>query len=172
MTCWAAGCDHRSRALGLCNLHYKRLRRSGYLEPPTAEERFFEHVTEDAHGCWIFDCLTDAGYGQFQDDNEHHVAHRWSYELLVGEIPPGLTLDHLCRVRACVNPWHLDPVPHRVNILRGEGPAAINARKTQCVEGHPFTGENTYLTPDGRRQCRTCIRRRSQARLVRLQPAS
>lgn len=172
MNCWARGCASTITALGLCNRHYRRWRRSGYLHPPSVEERFFAHVTEDATGCWMFDSLTTRGYGQFQHDRTHVAAHRWAYQLLVGEIPDGLTLDHLCRVRACVNPWHLEPVPHRTNILRGEGPAAINARRTQCVNGHPFTSENTYLTPDGRRQCRTCIRRRGQARLARLQPSS
>lgn len=172
MTCWARACARKPRALGLCDMHYRRLHRSGYVEPPSTEALFFAHVTEGTNGCWVFDCLTGSGYGQFQVEHVHHAAHRWSYQFLIADIPDELTLDHLCRVRACVNPWHLEPVPHRINILRGEGPAAINARRTQCVNGHPFTSDNTYVTPDGRRQCRTCIRRRSQARLARLDTAS
>lgn len=163
-TCAVPDCDSPSRALGLCNRHYKRLRRTGSVDLRSAEERFFSHVTEDSAGCWIFDCLDTKGYGQFGDQGVNHHAHRWSFEFLIADIPDGLTLDHLCRVTACVNPWHTDPVPGRVNILRGESPSAVNARRTQCVNGHPFTSENTYLTPDGRRQCRACIRHRSRRR--------
>lgn len=172
MTCWAAVCRRDARALGLCDMHYRRWHRSGYIEPPTVEERFFAHVREDENGCWIFDCLNDKGYGQFQVDEVNIGAHRWAYEFLIAPIPLGLTLDHLCRVVACVNPWHLEPVPLRINILRGISPSAVNARRTECVNGHPFTSENTYLTPDSRRQCRTCLRRRDQARRVRLQFAT
>lgn len=159
--CSIPDCDSPSRARGMCNMHYKRLRRTGTTDSPNVEERFFSHVTQGPDDCWLFDTINSKGYGQFQLDGRNLQAHIWSYEFLIGPVPDGLTLDHLCRVRACVNPWHLDPVPHRVNILRGIGPAAINARRTQCVNGHPFTSENTYLTPNGRRQCRTCIKRRS-----------
>ncbi len=65
--------------------------------------------------------------------------------MVVGQIPSGLTLDHLCRVRNCVNPAHLEPVTHRENTLRGDGVTAINARKTSCHRGHPFAGENLYV---------------------------
>lgn len=135
-------------------MHYKRVRRSGSVDGLTLERRFFGHVVaEDANGCWIWDKPhPETGYGQFQGSH----AHRWSYEHLICDIPAGLDLDHLCRNRGCVNAYHLDPVPRGVNVLRGTCPAAENARKTHCVRGHEFTQVNTYITPDGRRQCRSC----------------
>lgn len=148
----------------MCNKHYRRLRRTGTTDRPSVEARFFSQVTENLDGCWIFDKTNAKGYAAFTVDHRPVEGHRWNYQFLVGEVPAGLTLDHLCRVRSCVNPWHLEPVPHRVNILRGIGPAAVNARRTKCVNGHPFTSENTYLTPDGRRQCRTCRRVRDRLR--------
>lgn len=90
------------------------------------------------------------------------MAHRLVWELLVGPIPQGKQIDHLCRNHACVNPEHLDIVTQRTNLLRGFGAAGLNARKTECKNGHPFTPENTYLYPAGRgrgtwRNCRTCM---------------
>jgi hypothetical protein len=94
-------------------------------------------------------------------------AHRWSYEALVGPIPPGLEIDHLCRVRNCVNPSHLEPVTKAVNILRGESMSARHARQTHCKSGHPFDAENTRMTTDGQRRCRTCDRQYGIARRQR-----
>jgi hypothetical protein len=85
------------------------------------------------------------------------VAHRLVYEELVGPIPEGMELDHLCRNTSCVNPAHLEPVPHRVNVLRGVGPTAENAVKTECVNGHPLTGRNLCIRKEGGRKCRTCL---------------
>lgn len=89
-------------------------------------------------------------------------AHRKVYEWLRGTVPLGLTLDHLCRHRWCVNPDHLEMCSMRENILRGEGVAAKRARQTHCIHGHELTEENTYHRPDrpkGRgRMCRACIK--------------
>ncbi|MFI7072082.1 HNH endonuclease signature motif containing protein [Micromonospora sediminicola] len=107
------------------------------------------------------------GYAQVSYRGVDSYAHRVAYELLRGPVPEGLQLDHLCRVRHCVNPDHLQPVTHRVNTLRGDGPTAINAAKSHCDNGHEFTAESTYRHR-GRRQCRICNReaaRRYKARL-------
>jgi len=90
-------------------------------------------------------------------------AHRAVYELLVGPIPTGMTLDHVkangCTSRACVNPAHLEPTTVRENIIRGIGPAtaaARNAAKTHCPRGHPYDARNTRLDRQGRRHCKAC----------------
>lgn len=110
--------------------------------------------------CWVWQrFINPGGYGMLKIDGRTKVAHRDSYERLVGPIPEGLELDHLCRVRACVNPDHLEPVTGRVNILRGEGQGAKHARKTHCVHGHPLSGDNIWVSPQGWRRCLTCKRR-------------
>jgi hypothetical protein len=86
-------------------------------------------------------------------------AHRFAYQMLVGPIPEGLTLDHLCRNTGCCNPEHLEAVTHRDNVLRGVSFAAVNAVKTECPRGHPYDSENTYIVPStGGRLCRLCQR--------------
>ncbi len=92
-------------------------------------------------------------------------AHRFMYELLVGPIPAGLELDHLCANRACVNVLHLQPVTHRENLRRGSGFAGVNARKAACKRGHPFTEANTRIRPGRGRECRACQRAHDSKRL-------
>lgn len=84
--------------------------------------------------------------------------HRLAYEYFVGPIPEGLTLDHLCRVRHCCNPEHLQPVTSAENTLRGDAATAWNARKTHCKNGHQFDAQNTHYRPTGGRTCRECAR--------------
>lgn len=84
------------------------------------------------------------------------TAYRVAYTLLIGPIPEGMTLDHLCRNPGCVNPDHLEPVPPGINVLRGYGIYAQNARKTRCVHGHEFTPQNTKTDDLGYRRCRAC----------------
>lgn len=93
--------------------------------------------------------------------------HRVAYELRVGPIPEGMQIDHLCRVRRCVNPAHLEPVSQTENIRRGDSFAGREARQTHCIYGHPFSFENTLLTKSERR-CRACQRRRNKLRKARL----
>lgn len=83
-------------------------------------------------------------------------AYRFAYQMLRGPIPDGLVLDHLCRNPGCVNPWHLEIVTSRTNILRGTGASARNAVKTHCVNGHPLDGYNLRMLPGGWRGCRRC----------------
>ena len=109
----------------------------------------FIEIPKNPKGCWIWiGCIGRDGYGQFMIYYRHFKAHRFVYEYLLGEIPKGLTLDHLCRNRACVNPDHLEPVTLKKNLSRG----SVNKFKgiTHCIRGHKFTKENTYLTMNGR----------------------
>lgn len=125
----------------------------------TAAQRFWLRVwVRGPDECWPFlGALASTGYGYVRWEGKQKGAHVVSFLLSVREIPPGHVLDHLCRNRWCVNPRHLEVVTHRVNVLRGLGLAAMNARKDRCKNGHPFTGENTYVTARGR-HCRRCRR--------------
>lgn len=91
--------------------------------------------------CWVWTRYSNqGGYGRVSLNNERHVAHRAFYQLMVGPIPKGLELDHLCRVRNCCNPEHLEPVTPRENCMRGESLASINAKKTTCGKcGGPYS---------------------------------
>ena len=127
-------------------------------------ERFWAKV-EKTDTCWIWIAALGGGHGygmiRSPEGRKMLLAHRVAYELLVGPIPPGLELDHLCRNRRCVNPEHLEPVTHRENILRGDSPPAHQVKITHCPRGHEYTAGNTYW--QGRK--RSCLRcRRDRAR--------
>lgn len=116
--------------------------------------------------CWLSDRAENGkGYTKIAYMGRIWYAHRLAHHLFIGPIPTGLTIDHLCRVRGCCNPEHLEAVTIKVNTLRGSAPAAVHTAKTHCIRGHEFTSANTYLAA-GRhgpqRQCRECrrIRRR------------
>ncbi len=119
-------------------------------------------------GCYVFlGCLTEGGYGQIGrgPGGGMELVHRVAYEILVGPIPEGLTIDHKCRVRSCWRTDHLEPVTHRVNVLRGISPFALNARKTHCSNGHPYDEGNTYVYRDGRKRvCKTCVSAQTKKR--------
>jgi hypothetical protein len=113
--------------------------------------------TTDPAKCWLWTGrVTEKGYARIRADGRAQFVHVLSYERAHGPVPAGKELDHLCRVKRCANPAHLDPVIHLVNILRGEGVCARNARKTHCPQGHPYTEENISRTTSGGRRCRTC----------------
>lgn len=128
-------------------------------------ERLAIYTRVDAvTGCHVWTASVNLdGYGKITVDNKTVGAHRVAYELAHGSIPVGLTIDHLCRNRMCVNPTHLEAVSMRENILRGEGISAKNARKTHCKRGHPLSGDNLYVEPMGR-HCKACARMAEQAR--------
>src|SRR2546425_9782 len=133
----------------------------------SSPEKFWAKV-QKTPDCWLWTRGTNNGYGITWFRGRGWPAHRLSYELLVGPIPEGLTIDHLCRNRACCRPDHLEAVSPGVNVLRGVGPAAVHARKTHCNSGHPFNDENTR-TWHGARYCRPCqainaAKRRERAR--------
>lgn len=127
---------------------------------PTGIPRLDDKIRAEG-SCWVWTAARRSGYGIVRFDGRIQVVHRIVYALLRGEIPEDLVLDHICRNRACCNPDHLEPVEFRVNILRGVGAAAINARKTHCKYGHPLAGDN--LVPWARyRMCRICTRTASR----------
>lgn len=133
----------------------------------TTEERFWQKVEINPDGCWNWTGSTTKGYGQFGLKGRLVYAHRYSYQTLVGEVPSGLELDHLCRNRQCVNPQHLEEVTHSVNIKRGLGPSISRQRqlsKTHCPSGHPYDNTNTYVTSQGKRHCRACHTLRERQR--------
>jgi hypothetical protein len=110
-------------------------------------------------GCWEWNkSLSKQGYGTFTANNKRYRAHRATYMALVGDIPEGLVLDHLCRNTRCVNPEHLEPVTQRENVLRGVGPAAQNAGKSHCPRNHALVDANLIpaLARKGGRACRAC----------------
>jgi hypothetical protein len=116
----------------------------------TIEERLWRKVDRADDGCWLWTgCVSKDGYGMLRRNGRMAMAHRVAYELLVDEIPAGLTIDHLCRVPACVNPKHLEVVTIGENVRRGR------ALITHCPQGHPYDEANTYRHA-GRRCCRKC----------------
>jgi hypothetical protein len=163
--CVVAGCTAPLVARGWCQKHYKAWRRNGTPEPLAPEDRFFRHVTEAENGCWNYASEHNSGYALFaiNKGTQLTLAHRWSYEHFIADIPDGLVIDHLCNNPKCVNPWHLEPVTQKVNCQRGVGSALT------CVNGHPYDPSNTHVRPNGHRQCRICRQntyRRYQRRLL------
>jgi hypothetical protein len=130
----------------------------------TLEERLFGRLII-GDGCWEMAGYHDEdGYAQISSGGcggSTLRAHRVTYEMFRGPIPTELEPDHLCRNPGCVNPWCIELVTTRDNVLRSEGPAAVNARKTHCVHGHEFTPSNTW-TNGKRRQCKTCLSARAR----------
>ncbi len=108
--------------------------------------------------------LSEGGYGRVRVNGRNDGVHRVIYEANVAPIPEGLAIDHLCKTRNCINPTHMEAVTPAVNALRGDGPAARNAKKKRCAYGHALAGENLLFVNTGSgkrfRVCRTCNERR------------
>lgn len=181
--CSVLGCERpiKTWKSGLCSAHLQRQNKGLPLDYRPiinrtylpAETRFWLKV--DKNGlipaerpelgpCWTWTAqINNQGYAVLGVASRPAAAHRFAYQLLVGPIPEGLHLDHLCRNRGCVNPSHLEPVTCRENLLRGNTHAAMNVAKTHCPHGHEYTTENTG-TYKGSRYCRTCGRLRARTR--------
>jgi HNH endonuclease len=128
-----------------------------FIQSDSVFLRLLDMVLFVEGGCVEFTGCRQDGYGKMRVGESCRPAHRVSYEELVAPIPQGLTIDHLCRNRRCVNPAHLEPVSNRENIQRGQ-----NATKPACIHGHPLLGSNLLACPSlGRlRVCRACHERR------------
>lgn len=168
--CSIDGCTRTARCRTWCGTHHERWRRTGTTDliRPSTEDRFWSKVAPTGF-CWEWTgARSNTGYGHFFVDGgraepKTRGAHRVAWELLIGPIPEGLVLDHLCRNRGCVNPDHLEPVTDQVNMRRGKSPNAVSASTNVCRRGHSL--EDAYLAhrSDGRitRRCRTCQRERA-----------
>lgn len=141
-------------------------------QPITLDWLFFRCSPVPFSGCWIWMGATSVGYGHIRDKGRLYTAHDLSFTLAGGVIPDGYEVDHLCRVRCCINPDHLEAVTHSVNVLRG-AKSALKTPKMHCPHGHPYTEDNRYES-NGLIFCRTCnlqhgARGRAQKRLAKIQ---
>lgn len=161
-TCSVDACEKPARNRGWCSAHYERWRKTGdvradeplRLKGGSLEDYFWPKV-QRTEGCWTWMAnRTVRGYGLFTYGGHTHSVHRLSYELLVGPIPDGLQIDHLCRNPPCVNPAHLEPVTFAENQRRRF------VLLTHCKRGHEQTDQNVIVGGDGGRRCRLCQRDR------------
>lgn len=138
-------------------------------------ERWTSKVEVDEEtGCILWVAGKDAGYGRIRFERSKYLAHRVAFVAATGaDIEPGLTLDHLCRNPACVNPAHLEAVSTRVNTLRGASFVADHAKRTHCPAGHELTRGNLvgYDLRHGRRACLTCNREEGRKQKAALRKA-
>ena len=126
--------------------------------PPS--DKIVDGIIVMPDGCWEHvNKVAPTGYNHVYHNGGPRIAHRVIYEWLVGPIESGLVLDHLCRNRGCCNPEHLEQVTIGENARRGHSPTGINIQKTHCPYGHPLSGENLYVKPNGSRNCRKCRKR-------------
>ena len=117
--------------------------------------------------CWEWTGGTSAGYGVVKIDASPRHAYRYVWEVLVGPIPPGMQLDHLCRNRRCCNPDHLEVVTQKINTLRGFGAGAVNAKRNVCPQGHPYDTLLRNGNGISARSCKRCNNEKSRRYQVR-----
>lgn len=130
---------------------------------------FERAVPEPNTGCWLWlSSMKPNGYGKVEIGGRQLQAHRWSYEFYRNPIPHGMVIDHLCRVRCCVNPAHMEVVTQKQNLDRSECASATNGRKTHCNRGHALADPNLITRTQRRygatRECRTCTNANQRAR--------
>lgn len=182
--CSFPDCGKPLKTRGLCQPHYKQLWRGEALRPlapprgsVSLQDRLWQKV-EKTETCWLWTGSGNGhGYGQIGQGDRKFYVHRLAYEWLVGPIAEGMQVDHLCMVRRCVNPDHMEIVTPKVNANRGYGQcvtAALQLAKTHCKHGHEYTPENTRIDKKrGIRLCRTCeadTRRRWREKHIGTQP--
>lgn len=125
--------------------------------PLTPIQRVLSRSVAGPGGCVLWcGAKTPTGYGQIGVDGRRVSVHRISYQAFHGVIPLGLEVDHICRVRHCVNPYHLQAVTHAENVRRAI--RKVKPLRVNCRNGHPMTEGNTYLRPDGKTDCKDCKR--------------
>lgn len=163
--------------------HIEKLKAEGTyrrLNKRPAVDRVLERVTPGWGGCVLWTGPTTNGYGRVMDRGKNTGAYRAVYEAMIGEIPAGMDLDHVCHTesadceggddcihRRCVNPWHMEPVTPSENARRSLSPMAKNGRKTHCPSGHEYSEDNTYWAPSGQRCCKECRREHRRAAYVK-----
>lgn len=163
LTCSISECSRPYLCKGYCNLHYKRAKKGQDMNKSAKVvgndiERFWSYV-DKTDTCWLWNgrLNDERGYARLRIGRKFKYAHVYSYELAKEKPRKGTELDHLCRVRHCVNPAHLEPVTHKVNMERSS-----HATRTHCRSGHPYSGDNLYINPAGSRACRACHKVRSR----------
>ncbi|WP_394253683.1 HNH endonuclease signature motif containing protein [Arthrobacter pityocampae] len=120
----------------------------------TIRERIISKVLVDDAGCWVFQGAKNSkGYGSVRVDGASLSTHRVMYELDKGPIPDDMDVDHLCRVRACCNPEHLEAITRQIHATR-----SLAAQKDHCKKGHPLAGDNLRVVTRGTRTSRVCIK--------------
>lgn len=192
LICAVEECPGVPTARGWCDKHYRRWRKYGdvsvvqspleYVRRADLVEKFWSLVNTEGPPsprfpelgpCWIWTgTIAYNGYGQLSITYDWEritwAAHRFAYELIVDVIPEGLELDHLCCVRNCVNPQHLEPVTHAENIARAHARGSYNRISngsiTECPQGHPYDEANTYTDKEGRSYCRQCLAAKQRRR--------
>jgi len=158
--------NHFRRVIDMSNVTHLHIDVASWTEKD--QRRFDAKIKlDDATGCWLWTGSDNGkGYGRFKYQGVGYRAHRLAWTLAKGPIPDGLQIDHLCRVRGCVNPDHMEPVDNRTNTLRGDTLPAANAAMTHCANGHELSGGNLspYSTKMGYRRCLTCERNSAHGR--------